>query len=130
MDITGVTAALTLLGGILGTVVAYKPVERMLGKLVDRWSSSGKADDKELARYRLRDTTELAALKTENVQLRKENDTLQQRYYEQRVVAAEAVRDVEHYQRIAQVATSAANRTEVLARGVVDALPPVAPGSG
>lgn len=124
-----VSQLLTGLVTLIGTLVAYKPLERAIGKVVDRWGSSHRSDDKELSVYRRRDASELVELRARVAQLESENNQWQERYYEQRQIAAVAVKDVEHYQRLAQVSISTANRGALAARRISDALPEDAPGS-
>lgn len=123
MDSSGFFAILTALGGVLGTLIAYKPAEKFITRVIDRWSSTNKAADSELATYRRRDVAELVALKAEVGRLQTEYDALQQRYYEQREIAAVAARDVEHFKRLAHQSVSMVDRAEIVARSAQNALP-------
>lgn len=126
MDISQLLVELAKVAGIL---VAYKPLEKLVGKVVSRWGSSNRSDDKELSVYRRRDAAELVDLRNKISQLQSENDQWQERYYEQRLIAADAVKDVEHYQRLAQISISTANRGALAASRIADALPELAPGT-
>lgn len=123
MDSSALIDLLFRLGPALAAVIAYEPVKKFFSKLVARWSSTNKAADSELATYRRRDVAELVALKAEVGRLQAEYDALQQRYYEQREIAAVAARDVEHFKRLAHQSVSMVDRAEIVARSAQNALP-------